>query len=89
MEQKILLGALVQDRLTKFKGIVTARTEWLFGCVRYAVEPQHVGENSKIIEEQWFDEDRLKVIPGENLTHLHRGASTETTGGPRRDPSRR
>jgi hypothetical protein len=39
MTRMVCLGDKVIDPLTGFCGIVTSRTEYLFGCVRVAVEP--------------------------------------------------
>ena len=33
------LGDKVKDTITGFTGVVTGRSEWLFGCVRCAVQP--------------------------------------------------
>lgn len=52
------LGTVVQDRFTGFRGLATARTEYLYGCVRVFVEPQTLHQG-KPLEGQWFDEQRL------------------------------
>lgn len=69
------LGQDVVDNVTGFRGKVTARTEWLNGCLRYQLETMHEGE----IKEWWFDEDRLSAVglaedPGET-------PATRTGGG--------
>lgn len=65
----IKLGTVVTDTITGFTGVATARTEFLFGCVRVCVEPKSVIEG-KPAECHWFDEQRLDA------------ASPATSGGP-------
>ena len=38
--EKIELGDLVEDRITKVRGIVIAHTSWLFGCQRLTIQPK-------------------------------------------------
>lgn len=51
----------VEDRITGYKGVITARTEWSNGCIRYTVqahgtkdgktiEPVYVGEQDVILQ---------------------------------------
>lgn len=54
----IELGQKVQDSLTGFEGVATARTEYLYGCVRVLVEPGLL-KDGKPIEGEWFDEQRI------------------------------
>jgi hypothetical protein len=54
----IKLGDRVYDPITTFKGTVTSRTEYLFGCVRVAVEG--IEKDGKPAE-RYFDEQRLLV----------------------------
>lgn len=62
------LGEKVRDKITGFEGIATARTEYLFECVRVCVETLQDGKPT----EAWFDEQRLDMsIP-----------SSPTAGGP-------
>ena len=79
---KLPLGAKVRDKITGFTGIVTARHEWLYGCLTYSVQPRDLHEG-KPVDRQPFDEDSLEFI---ELAH---GDATEpTTGGPARGASR-
>jgi len=54
----IELGTRVKDSITGFCGIATARTVYLYGCIRVAVETTGLKE-LKPIEPVWFDEQRL------------------------------
>ncbi len=58
---KIALGTKVKDKVTGFKGVVVARTEWLFGCLRYTVQPQKLKDGATIANE-CFDEDALVIL---------------------------
>jgi hypothetical protein len=56
----VALGSKVTDSITGFSGIATARTEYLYGCVRVCIEPGRL-RDGKPIESQWFDEQRLSA----------------------------
>lgn len=57
----VTLGDEVKDKITGFKGIAIARTEWLYNCVRIVVQPQALHEG-KPIEDRVFDEEQLTVV---------------------------
>lgn len=74
----VRMGQNVVDRITGFKGKVTAITNYLYGCRRFLVEG--IKDNAPV--EYWFDEERLT------------GQKAEKPGGPReaapsKDPSRK
>lgn len=89
------LGDRVKDRVTGFKGIVVATTEWLNGCRRVGVQPEKL-EEGKPGDLQWFDEPQVDIVaatvhvpfaaekPAAPLTTTRRGP-----GGPRPDPTNR
>jgi valyl-tRNA synthetase len=81
----VKLGSKVKDSLTGFTGIATARTEWLYGCTRIAIEPQEL-HDGKPIETQWFDEQRVEVVL-EDKPKVSKDSSA-TSGGPQKDPHR-
>jgi hypothetical protein len=58
----IPLGCIAKDTITGFKGVVTSRTEFLYGCVHIGITPDKLDENGKPVESQWFDEQRIEVI---------------------------
>jgi hypothetical protein len=72
---KFGLGDEVKDSITGFKGIVTARTQWLHGCNVYRVQPQDL-KDGKRLEVDHFDEPQLEVVE-EEVHKEHR-----KTGGP-------
>lgn len=56
MENK--LGYKAKDSITGFEGIVTARIEYINGCVQYCVKPL-AGKDAKMPEGEWIDEGQL------------------------------
>ena len=54
---KIEIGKQVTDNITDFKGMVTARCEYITGCMQYLVTPK--GKPTKIEDSHWLDEDRV------------------------------
>lgn len=61
---KIALKSKVKDSITSFRGSVVGRTQFLYGCVRYAVQSEKL-EEGKPGAPHWFDEDQLTVIKAE------------------------
>lgn len=57
-EFKVDLGTEVTDQITGFKGMVTARVQYITGCNQYLVQPR-VKETGDFVESCWFDEDRV------------------------------
>lgn len=69
------LGVKAEARVSKICGIITSRSENLYGCNRYYVQPQ-VGKDMKVPDGWWIDEDDIIV--------KSKGVVTEkkNTGGP-------
>jgi len=59
--KKIKLGDNVKHKLSKYKGTVTAITEFLQGCRRIGVKSKELHEG-KPIEACWFDEPELDIV---------------------------
>lgn len=58
---RIRLGQYARDTITGIQGVVVARTEWIYGCVRIVIQPP--GErDGKAIEMHSCDEPGCKVI---------------------------
>jgi hypothetical protein len=74
------LGDVVRDRISGFTGVVTSRTEYLNGCVRWAVSPQQLHEG-KPIEAQYFDEEQIEAVDAPAVIPMRRA-----TGGDRPAP---
>lgn len=60
-QPKFSNGDKVQDLVTGLKGIITATTIWLNGCIRYLVQPQEL-KDGKPVDASTFDENELKLI---------------------------
>jgi len=71
----VKLGQKVKDSISGFEGIVTGISTWLYGCVRVNVAPDHLDNDGKPIEAQWFDEPQL----------VGQKAKKEAPAGPRAD----
>ena len=84
---KIKLGDRVRDSISGLTGIVAARTEYLNGCIQYAVASQDLHDGAPI-PFQWIDEGQLEVLPSDNAPAVKRPASSERSGGPQQHPSR-
>ncbi len=70
----VTLGERYRDTITGFVGTATARTDYLYGCVRVVLE----GPGKEGTPEEWvFDEQRLVTEEGSKPT------ATATTGGSR------
>lgn len=80
-------GSKVKDMITGFEGIVTGRTEYLYGCSRVWIEPEQIDKDGKPIEGAWFDEQRVEVLE-ERKPPMSKDNSA-TTGGPQNDPVRK
>jgi hypothetical protein len=78
----ITLGEKYRDTITGFEGTVTARSEFLSGCVRYLIEGQ-MNPDSTASSEFWFDEQRLVAIESND-----KPKATATAGGPHPDAPR-
>ncbi len=95
MRTNIVLGDRVKCRLTGFEGIVTARTEWLYGCVRWGVQSEKLSDKGLTMEPLWFDDDQLTVTknnaaltPGlEEAASEPRRTGLPAPGGPDRGES--
>lgn len=75
--EKIQLGDTVQCKITGFKGVAVARTEFINGCIQYQLAPK-VGKDNKLTEfEPSIDEKSLKVVKKKANKKKH----SRNTGG--------
>jgi len=76
---KFELGETLQDKITPFRGVVMARTEFLTGCLQYAISSQQLTDGH-LTDWEWMDESRLeRVAPMVNRIFLNE-ASDERSG---------
>lgn len=61
----IELGVEAKDKITGFKGIITGRCQYLFGCDQYLITPK-VDKTGSKPEGHWMDEGRIEII-GEGI----------------------
>jgi hypothetical protein len=61
---KIKLGDYVKDKITDLEGTAMAKTEYLNGCIQFAVQPKKLVEG-KVVEEAWIDETQLEIVKKE------------------------
>jgi hypothetical protein len=54
-------GDRVKDKISGTKGIVVARTEWLYGCVRVSIQPEET-KDGKPAESFVIDEAQCEVV---------------------------
>lgn len=74
----IKLGDNVKDTITGYTGVVVARTEWLYGCVRFGVQSKEL-KDGKPMDVYWLDEAQtVKLLPDEAL-------KVTSIGGPARE----
>lgn len=72
---KHALGIKVKAKTTGLTGIITNRSECLYGCNRYCIQPK-VGKDDKVPDSWWVDEDDIVVV-GDGVK-----AVPKKTGGP-------
>ena len=68
------LGLGIETKVSQLKGIITSRSECLYGCNRYFIQPK-VDKDMKAVDGWWVDEDDIVV--------KNKGVMVEkkTTGG--------
>ena len=84
----LLFGLLeeVRDRVTGFRGVITGRTEWAYGCIRYSVQPKGL-KNGRPVEAMGFDEASLALVTPSRKARKRRKAPRKK-GGPHAEPTR-
>lgn len=66
-----LLGYVVSDRVTGFKGVVTTVSFDLYGCVQAVVSPQVVADKpGDLGDAKWFDVKRLLKVSNAPVMEL-------------------
>ena len=83
-----LLGKKVEDRVTRFKGVVSSVCFDLYGCIQVSVNPG-VMEDGRLGDQAWFDITRLRVVSNEQVMELPdfiAGAIADGKRGPAEKP---
>lgn len=71
------LGTKVRDVITQVVGILTARIEFINGCVQYAIT-QPVQPDGKVPDSHWIDHQRIQVVDAGVTAHFE----SRDAGGP-------
>lgn len=73
------LGLHGTDKITGFKGIVTAKIIYLYGCSQYLLNPP-IGKDGKRPEGEYFDEGRItfgkRAVTAKEVTAKENGCET-------------
>lgn len=60
-DENLKLGDRVQDRISKFTGVVVAITDWLNGCRRITIQPESL-HDGKPVDSHTFDSEQVVVL---------------------------
>lgn len=71
------LGVLAESKTMGVKGILIARSQNLYGCDRYCIQPR-ADNQMKVPEAWWVDEEDI-IVKGKGVTVKK---NTVKTGGP-------
>ncbi len=58
------LGVKAKDTVTGLTGILTARIEFLNGCVQYCLTPP-IDKDGKIVKDEYIDYTQLELVEDE------------------------
>lgn len=83
----IKLGDKVRDTVTGFEGVAIAKTDWLYGCVRFMVMPAKLDKDGNTMKAEQFDEAQLKVVQ-DKVVAGDTVPPKQRTGGPKPMPTR-
>jgi len=78
---KFELGQKVRCIITDFEGIITARCEYLTGCIQYCVTPKTDKKDQKYKMGPYLDEDQL-VLVDKGIRTKPKEVKRVATGGP-------
>jgi len=72
------LGKTATDKVTGFKGTITAVVYYLNGCTQYGIVAK-VGKDNKVPEVEYFDSQQVEI------EEVKLKIARKRTGGPQRD----
>ena len=85
MAENVKTGDRVRDPLSELEGIVVARTDWMYGCVRVSIQPAEI-KDGKPVDWVNLDEPQCEAVPKAKTAKRPDGAKP---AGPRpADPGR-
>ena len=77
---KVILGKEYKDSISGFQGVATARSTYLYGCVRVLITSTRLKEDGDFLPDCWFDEPQLVGV----RSLKRKKGSLEGPGGPSR-----
>lgn len=79
---EVELGSKIKDEVTGFKGIATARCEYMNGCIQYEITPTQLkdGVPQKVY---WIDKQRIILLIKKESSEKKR------PGGPANHPTKK
>lgn len=92
MAFKFALGAEVKDKLSNYQGLITSRTEFLYGCLRYGVTAVALDKDGFPVKGIACDEGSLEHVSAGVSETAHEWTAegqASKTGGPVDLPARR
>ena len=57
------LGRIARDVVSGFTGIIESRTEWLNGCFRIGLAPDHLDKDGKMLDSKGFNAEQIELLP--------------------------
>lgn len=81
-----IMGYPVKDRVSDFKGIATAVSFDLPGCILVTVNPG-MGKDGKLLDSVWFDYHRLEKTSNKRCMELPQFIQDETEVAQMKGPS--
>ena len=80
------LGDTIRDTITGCEGVLIARTEWIYGCIRLTIQPKALKDGVPL-DSQTFDLPQMEpVLNSAGMPTVPPDA--DAPGGPRPSPSR-
>lgn len=70
------LGAKAKAKVTGISGVITNRSEALYGCHRYYIQPP-ADKDNKVPDGWWVDEGDVELLQTQSVEHV-----AKPTGGP-------
>lgn len=80
-DNREMLGKTGRDKITGFKGVITACCSYITGCDQFGLTPP-VNAEGKIEPNQWFDTGRVEIV-GDGVAVA--SVTAAKNGGPNRD----
>ena len=84
-----LLGHQVEDKVTKFRGVVASIHFDLYGCIQATVNPGLDKRTGKFLESHYLDVNRLKILsrkPVMDIPNFNYGVQAEGKQGSAEKP---